>query len=871
MADVSVAGRWENPPIASSAIRPPSTGTPPQQHTPRDSSLSPPTPRTNEKQQAKKKSPKRPRRPFSAPIGVPDMSAEAVMQMSEKKLKEQQDEISAIKSKLAKLERIEERNREREQQAIAKQMAMTESATQTKTALGNKNFVPKPPNTAASPLNQGLVPRGVAPASGQHWTRALLNVFHCTMLPNKRRACPLPVESPTLVRADQKYLLLHGGTNGTHITNETWLFDISLEQWRKPKPIGDIPLGRYGHTAVAYKRRMVIFGGFGLSGIPTPGTTGMNQYTATEDTFQPVGISSAMVGLTSQWVDSDNGYKPISCGLLNSVYSFDFDTHQWQELPHGPEQVYVKNHTAVVHQHFMYVFGGCTVQGRTNAVKVYDLDVYRWLPDEYFNAQLYHYTTHNINISTDLPEPRSGHTAVVHKNLNGKPCMVIFGGRLSKFSYCNSVYMYNFESRIWTQIPCNGAVPHERAGHTSVVYKNHMVVFGGYFNQSKEKKVYFNDIHVLNLETWTWQKMGVSGQALPYNRCGHVAALFEATNRQVKMLVFGGWGEASMPMDPYGQPAASLEDAQVYSPNNDTFTFAVAAPYIKPKPIRNNKQMMSSSMPAGRVSMSGGADKSTMATSMAAAPPIVPITQAALGAAPPPSAGTDPAMPKPPKERRRRDNKGPPKPWVRAATKFTIPALPPPKRTPLANPRLPSKAIEESVLRLSNTDRIARAREKLENKFLTEQEKWQLTYEEQNDFIERLYYAPMEAKDQREKELEQKYLKREDNRVLDEDEVYDMVERLTHVPTPKEDPPPKPHTISQPTINAMVDRMYTKARENQIHRVEALRKKYYTELPTKKKSPMELENLIAKLYNEPHGVAPLRPHPPPSASAPKTT
>ena len=82
--------------------------------------------------------------------------------------------------------------------------------------------------------------------------------------------------------------------------------------------------------------------------------------------------------------------------------------------------------------------------------------------------------------------------------------------------------------RLWPDVPS------PRGSHSATVVNNQLFVFGGYGGAGFARRD-FNDVTVLDLDTWEWHPMECSGQ-LPEARSGHQAvAVLD------KMYVIGGW------------------------------------------------------------------------------------------------------------------------------------------------------------------------------------------------------------------------------------------------------------------------------------------------------------------------------------------
>lgn len=97
----------------------------------------------------------------------------------------------------------------------------------------------------------------------------------------------------------------------------------------------------------------------------------------------------------------------------------------------------------------------------------------------------------------EVPLSRDEHTATLVEN-----SMVIFGG-FEAGERVNSLYRFHFTTRKWEKVPAKqGPQPQPRAGHSSVLFKDLFVIFGGK-NEDNEK---LNDVWAFNLSTHTWSQ-----------------------------------------------------------------------------------------------------------------------------------------------------------------------------------------------------------------------------------------------------------------------------------------------------------------------------------------------------------------------------
>eukprot|EP01062_Namystynia_karyoxenos_P036374 TRINITY_DN2648_c0_g2_i1.p1 TRINITY_DN2648_c0_g2~~TRINITY_DN2648_c0_g2_i1.p1 ORF type:complete len:597 (+),score=150.73 TRINITY_DN2648_c0_g2_i1:93-1883(+) len=141
------------------------------------------------------------------------------------------------------------------------------------------------------------------------------------------------------------------------------------------------------------------------------------------------------------------------------------------------------------------------------------------------------------------PCPRFGHTAVVYKDQ-----MVVFGGRDARCY--DDVWTYCFLTKQWKRIPPSSADarrPRPRAGHTAVVHQGRMYVFGGVAEQELggHHTLWLNDLWMLDLETWRWEQIRSRGGGVPAPRKGHTAVV----NRKSMFIYGGGQDDQTMQGD----------------------------------------------------------------------------------------------------------------------------------------------------------------------------------------------------------------------------------------------------------------------------------------------------------------------------------
>jgi N-acetylneuraminic acid mutarotase len=239
--------------------------------------------------------------------------------------------------------------------------------------------------------------------------------------------------------------------------------EVALPQQRSKKATrpqqtfsADLPPPRQGHAAILFDEKIYIFGGR---------TYSKNR---NEKTF------------------------------LNDVWSFSLVTNTWTNIQtiDSPEPRH--NISCLLFDNTAILFGG---QGYED--KIYN-DVW------YFDMINHTWTKITTN---DTPSPRHSCSTVISGSN-----MIVIGGRTST-SYSREVYVFDIPVQTWSKILCKGEeLVHPRDYHKmTLLDKDHVLVFGGYFYDGKEH--YFNDILILDLSTWSWSLPQVTGDIpAPRNR-----------------------------------------------------------------------------------------------------------------------------------------------------------------------------------------------------------------------------------------------------------------------------------------------------------------------------------------------------------------
>lgn len=177
------------------------------------------------------------------------------------------------------------------------------------------------------------------------------------------------------------------------------------------------------------------------------------------------------------------------------------------------------------------------------------------------------------------PPPRCAHTAVYY-NRN----IYIFGGEYviassDEYYHYKDLWKYNIDEQYWIEIsgiptimtPSTtnsttkqkekgkgksnttttntssimskvGTIPTSRSGHSSIVWKHYMIVFGGFYEVAKGDPKWFNDIYIMDLKTELWLDISHSKLLIrpePRSRCN----ISYIDNNTDTIFIYGGFSK----------------------------------------------------------------------------------------------------------------------------------------------------------------------------------------------------------------------------------------------------------------------------------------------------------------------------------------
>jgi N-acetylneuraminic acid mutarotase len=104
-------------------------------------------------------------------------------------------------------------------------------------------------------------------------------------------------------------------------------------------------------------------------------------------------------------------------------------------------------HTAVLYENSMVIFGGFAKGFRTNSIERYFFKENKW---EYA-----------LPMGENTPCNRAGHSAIVYGDT-----MIVFGGKDEYNNKLDDLWMFNFSNYLWEQIDIKNT-PISRSGHSA--------------------------------------------------------------------------------------------------------------------------------------------------------------------------------------------------------------------------------------------------------------------------------------------------------------------------------------------------------------------------------------------------------------------
>ncbi|XP_077218055.1 acyl-CoA binding protein 4 [Tasmannia lanceolata] len=184
------------------------------------------------------------------------------------------------------------------------------------------------------------------------------------------------------------------------------------------------------------------------------------------------------------------------------------------------------SHGAALVQDKMYIFGGNHNGRYLSDLQVLDLKSLTWSKVELKAA------TESLESSSPVPlAPCAGHSLVSWGNK-----LLSIAGHTKDPSESVIVKEFDLQTCTWSNMKTYGKAPVSRGGQSVTLVGTSLVIFAG----EDAKRSLLNDLHILDLETMTWDEIDAVGVP-PSPRSDHAAAV----HAERYLLIFGGGSHAT--------------------------------------------------------------------------------------------------------------------------------------------------------------------------------------------------------------------------------------------------------------------------------------------------------------------------------------
>lgn len=224
-------------------------------------------------------------------------------------------------------------------------------------------------------------------------------------------------------------------------------------------------------------------------------------------------------------IHDENGSLPETQGSdgisegFGAVSVYD----QWVAPPiSGPHPKARYEHGAAVIDDKMYVFGGNHNGRYLSDLQTLDLKSWTWSKIE---------VRAGSEVSSLSITPCAGHSLIAWQ---GK--LLSIGGHTKDPSESMEVKVFDLQTSCWSTLTTYGKPPCSRGGHSVTLVGSSLVIFGG----EGAKRSLLSDLHILDLETLTWDEIETVGVP-PSPRSDHAAAV----HADRFLLIFGGGSHAT--------------------------------------------------------------------------------------------------------------------------------------------------------------------------------------------------------------------------------------------------------------------------------------------------------------------------------------
>jgi hypothetical protein len=285
-------------------------------------------------------------------------------------------------------------------------------------------------------------------------------------------------------------MCVFGGDSGGVLNQETHQLDLETLTWSGAlTTTGVKPSARVYHATAINGNNMYVFGGHNGS-IKLQDTHYLDLDTLTwSGALTTSGTKPTARDFHSAVIYGDYLYifggDDVAAGYLQDTHRLDLGTLAWSGAltTSGTKPAARYVHSAVVHDNYMYVFGGLSSSYYQDTHRL-NLDTLEWSGE--------------LTTTGTKPTGRFGHTARVYGDY-----MYVFGGQDTVTGKLQDTHKLNLDTLEWSgELTTTGTKPVGRQALTMGINGDFLYVFGGYGATTG----YLSDTHRLNLVDLTWGK-----------------------------------------------------------------------------------------------------------------------------------------------------------------------------------------------------------------------------------------------------------------------------------------------------------------------------------------------------------------------------
>jgi len=201
-------------------------------------------------------------------------------------------------------------------------------------------------------------------------------------------------------------------------------------------------------------------------------------------------------------------------GYVDCLFKYNLRSGQTEPLYTSLERPSPRSaHSAVVYKNHMYIFGGWNGSQSYGDFHRYSFAKNKWSV---------------VKSTGSTPFKRRAHCAVVNKD-----AMYLFGGFDSEQDpdYFNQLHKFHFGTKEWSEVPLSGDVPSGRSRCSMVEYNNKLYLFGGW-----DRKTHFNHLYEIDTEEQTSKLLHNNSSQFIDGIGQHTCVVYKDW-----MVVFGGY------------------------------------------------------------------------------------------------------------------------------------------------------------------------------------------------------------------------------------------------------------------------------------------------------------------------------------------